>query len=691
MKQVWFCATGLSVVLFLSGLLPAGRSLSGEVHTERTLKELIWTYPDSSMLYVKLAAIYFAEGTASGRSAAVKQMKLAVKHDRRNPDYRLLLAEMYFESTYWNNGVKELKTLLEWDPENGFAHLRLGEAYLERGVDEWQRSSFLNARDEFQLVEESHPAYPGARRHLAQCYFDLGRPDSSIILLESFPEDSLNVDDLLLLAMALSEIRDIEASSETFTRALGVMDEPRRNRYMSVELVATPEELKEAAATQLTGDMKSANRMLWKKRDPNPATEVNERLVEHLARVGFADFHFTVPRLGKTGSETARGEVYIRYGRPLAWYYDPFGSDVFANETSMPRPAQMSSAMAGVDGWENFDSRDPVSRYRARPIRQARRRWKWQYSGFSLNFEDTFMNGDFRFPYEKDWSAYVYAYLEKNVPEIYESQIKKRMRVVLDALNVVDDMGRAGLKIIYGCDTRGVKYEPLYEWPVGDFDIEVAVLDSIYGDVTRTRFTAELRADSSALYQTEYPLIGSLTVQIPPGGSLAAVSMESKTTGAVGFTNRAVTARGFGDSLEISDIEIRFASDGPPNPSHVYLGRGKAYLAFSIYNLLTDARGTGEAEVSYRIVGREKVEPRFMRLLKALTGTADDETSGGLTSIWSKYELRSRGSRRHEVLGVDLSSLSTGDYDIVIDVTDTLSGRMTTATTGFKIVSEIEQ
>jgi hypothetical protein len=346
--------------------------------------------------------------------------------------------------------------------------------------------------------------------------------------------------------------------------------------------------------------------------------------------------------------------------------------------------------MAGVDGWGEFSWSDPEASSRSRPLRQARRRWKWQYRGFSLNFEDTFMNGDFRFPYEKDWSAYVYAYLEKNVPEIYESQIKKRMRVVLDALNVLDDMGRAGLKIIYGCDTRGVKYQPLYEWPAGDFDIEIAVLDSLYEDVTRTRFAAELRADSSALYQTEYPLIGSLTVQLPPGGSLAAVSMESKATGAVGFTNRAVTARGFGDTLEISDIEIRFASDGPPNPSHIYLGRGKAYLAFSIYNLQTDARGTGEAEVSYRIVEKKTARPRILRLLEAITGTGDDE-SGSLTSVWSKYELRSRGSRKHEVLGVDLSSLSTGDYEIVIDAMDRLNGQKTSATTDFRIVTEIER
>jgi hypothetical protein len=43
------------------------------------------------------------------------------------------------------------------------------------------------------------------------------------------------------------------------------------------------------------------------------------------------------------------------------------------------------------------------------------------------------------------------------------------------------------------------------------------------------------------------------------------------------------------------------------------------------------------------------------------------------------------------VLGVDLSPLSTGDYEIVIDVTDIANGQMTTATTDFKIVTGIEQ
>lgn len=691
MKRVWLSMLWVSLVLLLSGLPPSVDCPAGTVETEKTLREMIAAHPDSALLYAKLASVCFAKGTAHGRLWAANYMKKALKHDPRNLDYRLILAEMYFESTYWDKGVKELRELLKLDPANGFAHLRLGEAYLERAVEEWQRGRFIDARDEFLLVEESHPAYPGACRRAAQCYFDLGRPDSAIALLGELPDDSLSVDDLVLRGMALREINDLGAASENFTRALAAMDETRRSRYMSAELIATPEELKQAARAPRDSGTDAPGRTIWKRRDPNPATEVNERLIEHLARVGFADLHFSVPRLGKVGSETARGEVYIRYGRPLAWYYDPFGSGVFADETTMPRPATMAGAMAGVDGWEEFDSRDRGAHLRSRPLRQARPRWKWQYRGFSLNFEDTFMNGDYSFPYEKDWSAYVYAYLEKNVPEIYESQIKKRMRVVLDALNVVDDMGRSCLKIIYGCDTRGVKYEPLYEWPSGDFDVEIAVLDSTYGDVARSKFTTELKADSSALYQTEYPLIGSFCIQVPPGSTLAAVSIESKATGAVGFTDQPVTVRGLGDSLAISDIEIRFASDGPPNPSHVYLGRGKAYLAFSIHNLVTDARGTGGAKVNYRIVGKQEIRPGFRRLLEAVTGRSSVAQSGGLTSVWSSYDLKSRGPEKREVLGIELKALSTGDYEIEIEVIDAESGRTATATTGFRIVSEISR
>jgi GWxTD domain-containing protein len=680
---------------FLSGLLIllallitlAGPIAPTGADEETALKELLAAHPDSASLYTQLAALQFGWGTIEGRMLAIKAMKQALRLDPDNADYHAMLAEIYFEGTFWNYGVEELKEVLRLDARHGFARSRLGEAYLDRAVEEWQRKWFLKAKDELLEVDSLHQAFHPARRLLAQCYFDIGKADSATVVLEGLPPDSLETDDLLILGMAYSEVNDLEASFDAFSKALDSMDEETRARYMSMELLATQDELLSISETRpVRAEVETAT--LWKKRDPNPATEVNERFVEHLARVAFAEIHFSVPRLDRPGSKTDRGEVYIRYGRPLAWFYDPFGTGICADETVLPTPPAMSYRSPFTRGFE--DDQDLGGHYRSSPMEISRARWTWEYRDFSLNFDDVFMNGDFTFPYEQDWSAYVYAYLERELPEVYESQIRKRMRVVMDVVNLMDGLGRTVLKIAFGCDTRGVDYKSHFEWPAGGFNIELAVLDSVYRDIARSRFDVELRADSSVLYQTRYPLIGSYLVHVPAGSTLAAISVESKVNGAAGFTKRLGRARRFSKDLEMSDIEFRFTPEGPPNPSRTYLTRGKAHIAFSIYNLSIDASGTGEAEVAYEILGRKKTRStlnRFLRLFSAEAPTEDEEV---VTSLWSKYDLRSRRSRKDEVIGFDLSPLSSGEYEIRITVTDKLTGQQTEQRARFLVASEID-
>jgi GWxTD domain-containing protein len=677
-------ATVITVTTALH-LLPA--DCSDDMTSEDKLSELVAAYPDSAPLHVELAAAYYRRGTAKGRSLAAKVMNQALRLEPHNTDYHMLLAEIHFECTFWNYGVEELEHALEIDGSYGFARARLGEAYLESAIDEWQKDSFIKARDELRQVDSLHPSYRLAMRHLAQCYFDLGKPDSTIAALEGFPQDSLEVDDLLLLGMAHCERRDIPSSAEAFYRALEAMDEETRGRYTSMELLAGPEDLKRISeAKPAEADAQTA--LFWRKRDPNPATEVNERLIEHVARVAFADLHFSIPRLGRVGSQTTRGEVYIRYGRPLAWYYDPFGSGICADETVLPqRYGRGIDIMAGTP---DDEFRDPAAFYGVRHLRIGKSRWIWRYRDFTLNFEDTFRNGDYTFPYEEDWSAYIYAYLEKRVPEIYESQIRKRMHVVLDALNFVDDTGRPGLKIVFACDTRGLKYQPRYEWPEGEFSIEIALLDSVYNRVTRSVFPARLRADSSVMYQTPYPLIGGYVTEAPAGSLVAAISIESKSNDAVGFTKDPVRVRRFGYGLAISDIELRFAEGGPPNPSHIYLTRGKAYVAFSIYNLRSGLTGTSEAEVSYRILGRKGAPSRFKRLVRLFLNKTEPYTPEVFTLLGSKYDLKTTGPRASQVIGIDLEPLSIGDYEIEISVTDNSSGASVTTRTGITIASELD-
>jgi hypothetical protein len=401
--------------------------------------------------------------------------------------------------------------------------------------------------------------------------------------------------------------------------------------------------------------------------------------------VAFADFHFSVPKLGKPGSKTTRGEVFIRYGEPLAWFYDPFGTNIFTDEAIMPLSG-WSDPGAGIR-WEHIYDESNV--YRPQSVKHDRSRWVWKYRDFVLDFEDTFLNGDYTFPYERDWSAYTYAYLERVIPEIYESQIKKKMRVVLDALNFLDVGGNPILKLVYACDTRGVEYQPDYEWPEAEFEVQLALLDTMRLDIARSTITVSMAADSGAMYRTAYPMIASYDFRVPPGKAVAAVSLRSESNGAVGFASRPIEVRGFGEGLQLSDVEFRFTPDGPVNPSHIYLWRGYAHMSFDIYNLTLDPVGTGRAEVTYRITRRQPAIGVARRLTDYLGFTSPDQSSTGIASVESSYELRSLGTHKSESLGIDLAPLSRGAYDVEIIVRDLLSGQEVKTETEFQIASEL--
>ncbi len=684
MKWVLMMSCAVCVACLAFGCFSYSLSEEERPIAEGRLRELVHSHPDSALLHARLASVYFAKGTVEGRSRATKHLKRALRIDPSDNRFHLLLAEVYFEATFWTRGVKELGHILETEPGNGDARFRLGRAYLEKALEEWREDCFERSSGELSLVGEGHPAFCRARRKLALCLFDLGQPDSAATLLERLPEDSLDTDALLLLGMALNETKDPAGADRAFAQALAKMDDARRERYVSIDLIATPEELGEIADLRL-GALESERDLLWRSRDPNPATRFNERFIEHVSRVAFADFHFSVPRLEKPGSETTRGEVFIRYGEPLAWFYDPFGTNIFTDEAIMPLPGW--SDLGARIRWEHIY--DESNTYRPRSVRGDRSRWVWRYRDFVLDFEDTFMNGDYSFPYERDWSAYTYAHLQRVIPEIYESQIKKRMRVVLEALNRLDTSGNPILKIVFACDTRGVDYQPDYEWPEGEFEVQIALLDTTHVDIARSTLAMSLTADSSAMYRTIYPMIASYDFRPPPGKAVAAVSLRSESNGAVGFTTRPVEVREFGKGLQVSDIELRFTQDGPTNPSHVYLWRGYAHLAFDIYNLATDRVGTGRAEVAYRITRRQKNAGVARRLTDYLGFTSPDGRSAGIASVESSYELRSLGACKSETIGIDLAPLSRGYYDVTLTVRDLLSGEAVSVRTRFRIASEL--
>ncbi len=79
-----------------------------------------------------------------------------------------------------------------------------------------------------------------------------------------------------------------------------------------LSLIAKPEEIDLLRKASLE-DRPKAWAEFWAKRDPNPETEENEALEEHLKRVRYVIENFSELQ---PGWKTDRGKVYIRYGPP---------------------------------------------------------------------------------------------------------------------------------------------------------------------------------------------------------------------------------------------------------------------------------------------------------------------------------------------------------------------------------------
>lgn len=671
------------VLAFGAAVFPDRSTVDLKFEADR-LRKLTMKHPDSSELHVELAWVYLRLGSARGRALALKHMEAAAKADPDNPDYHLMLGELYLDGTHWNYGVKQIKKTIELDPRRSYAHFRLGRAYLDRAFEEWQTSQFRDASLSLRRALRYEPGDSEAGTCLALCYFDVGLVDSSLTVIGRLPPDSLDADALLVLGMAYNEKGELDSSFSAFSRALGMMPDSRKQRYLALDAIATRDELKALSRTN-PSYMDSVTLLLWRKRDPNPATHVNERLVEHLARVSFSDFHFTVRRLDKPGSLTTRGEVYIRYGRPLKWYFDPFGTSTFVDELVNP-----SELLARTPFDYRFDDYlDIASRYRSPRIGADKPRWLWAYEGFTLNFEDTFLNGDYSFPYEYDWSAYRYAYLEKHVPEIYETDIKRRMKVELVGLCFMEPDGSTRLKIAYGCDFNGLVLTSDRSWPQGDFLVEGALLDTLYNEVAHFSLKRNIYADSTALRLTTCPLIDTLHVKVPTGKGVLAISLISDENEAVGFTHRDVNVREFGTSLEMSDLELRFADEGRPNPSRLYKTKSKAYIAFEVYNITVDQDGRGRLNISYEFRRKERPRSRTERVLSFFARTVGFKPATEIVSLSSGYVMRTDGRTASQVVGIDLSSLIAGYYEVEVRVTDLEGGTLTSQTTELGIASDL--
>jgi GWxTD domain-containing protein len=77
--------------------------------------------------------------------------------------------------------------------------------------------------------------------------------------------------------------------------------------------IATKEEKESFLKLETNAERQQFIDNFWLRRDPTPATELNEFQTEHYERIAYANEHFAS---GIPGWKTDRGRIYINYGKP---------------------------------------------------------------------------------------------------------------------------------------------------------------------------------------------------------------------------------------------------------------------------------------------------------------------------------------------------------------------------------------
>ena len=119
----------------------------------------------------------------------------------------------------------------------------------------------------------------------------------------------------IFLGLAFQESLEWGAARAAFDDGLALLPPAERAPYDDVSFLLNEED--GASYGRLEAERaREYERILWAKSDPLFLIPENERLMEHVARVAYAELAFGDPERSRPGWSSDRGRVFIRYGMP---------------------------------------------------------------------------------------------------------------------------------------------------------------------------------------------------------------------------------------------------------------------------------------------------------------------------------------------------------------------------------------
>jgi GWxTD domain-containing protein len=181
----------------------------------------------------------------------------------------------------------------------------------EDGADDLEQMA-----DAFRRALEADPKHAGAFRRLAVHLIDQGEYSAAEQLTQRFQEESPNNPwGYLTLGLIQQRMGRDSLAEAQFDRGISLAGRDIAEHYLDIHYVLR-DELAERYEEADSETRRAVEDVIWRKSDPLYLSPGNEVRVSHLARMSFADLWFEDPSEGRWGSDSERGQVYVRYGEP---------------------------------------------------------------------------------------------------------------------------------------------------------------------------------------------------------------------------------------------------------------------------------------------------------------------------------------------------------------------------------------
>ena len=441
----------------------------------------------------------------------------------------------------------------------------------------------------------------------------------------------------------------------------------------------------------------------WIELDPTPATEKNERRIEHETRVQLSRELF---KMKKAPGWDRRGETLIRWGMPAArrsisanigfyrmfppgelWYYKSLDMIVAFQNFNLKGEFIYAFETYGLTGREQLDKLKALSEYLTfTPVEiltNSPSKTLEAISRFNPDKIDYMADPDIRAEMGRDMIAAIEAeknqkrrnnfqkYLREN-PVIYSCELKDdQLPIFFDITTFNGGMGVIRTEINFEIPVREIKFQRKANMLSANIRLEVLVRDLEFRKVAESSDIVNISQTGGDVWQGPGHIPGQLVLALSPGYyriGIEATDLGSQRQGAF-RTN--IELPSMDDRFALSDIlfastirkaegVVKFQKGDlqvVPHPLHAYKIPFPLTFYFEMYGLDTDSEGLAFYTVDYKIIP----------ITKRRKGPVLEEPP---PAISSEFETKGFGSTQTQRLEIATNNLWEGTFQLIVSVMD---------------------